>query len=104
MAVLLELKLDIRNIHVRLDQHDKRFREADVRFERVENILITLQDGQDILVAQVNDLRQRVSHIDYRTEEMIETLNAVATAVDADAITIINHEQRLERIESTIAA
>ena len=35
-------------------------------------------------------------------DEVRETVNATAKAVDTDAITIINHESRIKRLEKTI--
>ncbi len=35
-------------------------------------------------------------------DEMRETLDAVAKAVDADSMTILNHENRITRLERSL--
>lgn len=96
IEVLSELKKDLQNDIQELSVS------SDVRLKRVDTILLNMQDGQDILSCQVRDVQERVTRLDVRTLDMQDTLFAVAAAVDADAITTIDHERRLQQIEGNL--
>ncbi len=64
----------------------------DARFDLVFRRLTTLQ-GQSKEIKAQQEADGEV------LDEVRETLNAVAKAVDADAMTIVNHESRISKLE-----
>lgn len=55
----------------------------------------------DDLAYRVTALEKRTSAVEETIEEVKVTLNGVARAVDKDAVTVLDHERRISRIEKT---
>jgi uncharacterized protein YdcH (DUF465 family) len=80
--------------------------------KRFNMVLAELQKNDtrfDLVFRQLGSVRQEIKEIRETQkadgevlDEMRETLDAVAKAVDADAITVINHENRIKRLEKII--
>ncbi len=68
----------------------------DARFDLVYRQLTNLDN-------KVTEVQKQQSADGELLEEMQVTLNAVAKAVDADAMTIINHETRITKLEEVTA-
>lgn len=68
----------------------------DARFDLVYRQITSLHN-------EVSDIKKQQSADGELLEEMNVTLSAVAKAVDADAMTIINHEARITKLETAIA-
>jgi hypothetical protein len=64
----------------------------------------TLQKGVEGLKDEVRILGTRVGGLEVKFEEFGEELSAVARAVDRDAVTLIDHERRITRLEKTEGA
>ncbi|HEV8666448.1 MAG TPA: hypothetical protein VN665_01190 [Candidatus Paceibacterota bacterium] len=75
-------------VFTELKKNDARF---DLAYRQLTNLDNKITDVQKTQTADGELL-----------EEMQTTLNAVAKAVDADAMTIINHEARITKLEPAV--
>jgi len=75
-------------VFTELKRNDTRF---DLVFRQLHNIDQRTKDIQDTQTADGEVM-----------DEMRETLDAVAKAVDADSMTILNHENRITRLERSL--
>ena len=74
------------------------------------DVLEAVQSGFTKMEERFDDLGYRVTAVEKRTgavettlEEMKETLDGVARAVDKDAVTIIDHTRRIVHLEEISA-
>ncbi|MDO8624395.1 MAG: hypothetical protein Q7R54_03510 [bacterium] len=76
-------------------------------FERMERGFSVLHEGQEQIKEQLSEraggLERRMSSVEDKLEDISDTLDGVARAVDKDAITALDHERRIRRLEKTHA-
>ncbi|RJQ35223.1 hypothetical protein C4568_01225 [Candidatus Parcubacteria bacterium] len=54
-------------------------------------------------VREIKETMATKDYVDQKTGEVIREVRAISKAVDKDAVTIINHEKRITRIEKRFA-
>lgn len=64
--------------------------------KRIEGRLDGIDNRLDAIDTRIGAVERRVGAVEIKMEDMQETLDAVARAVDADAVTLINHERRIK--------
>lgn len=75
------------------------FQKVDERFEKVDEQFAKIDGQFEELGYRVTALEKRTGAIEITLEDMRETLNGVARAVDKDALTIIDHKRRIVHLE-----
>ena len=76
-------------VFTELKKNDSRF---DLMFRQLSSIKDEVRD--------IKDQQQADGEV---LDEVRETLTAVAKAVDADAVTVLNHEVRIKKLEKAVA-
>ncbi|HVX90372.1 MAG TPA: hypothetical protein VHC20_01920 [Candidatus Paceibacterota bacterium] len=72
-------------------------------FTRVEKSIEVLHEGQENLKERVGVLEGTVGKLVVKVDEMSDALDGLARAVDKDAVTLVNHEGRIARLEKAAA-
>ena len=75
------------------------FAKVDDRFDKVESRLDRVEGGINDVGYRVMMLEKRTGSLEIAVEDMNETLNGVARAVDKDAVAILDHERRIRHLE-----
>lgn len=78
---------------------DDRFDRVESRLDKVENRLNRVEGGINDVGYRVTALEKRTGSLEIAVEDMNETLNGVARAVDKDAVAILDHERRIRHPE-----
>jgi len=78
---------------------DDEFAQVSERFEKIERGVRALQTGQENLTERVGDVHRRVVNLEYRVEDVRESLADIIKAEEKDAEATINHEHRISHLE-----
>ena len=79
------------------------FERVEHRLDGIDQHLVVLDERLDNVEDSVRGLTRRVGSLEEKVDDMQETLEGIGRAVDKDAITILDHEQRIVRLESARA-
>ena len=79
------------------------FQHMEARFDGVENRLGGVEGRLGEVEQELRGVSRRVGSLEEKVEDMDETLSAVAKAVDKDAVTILDHERRIVKLEKVRA-
>ena len=90
--VLGAVQLGFSKVDDRFDKVDDRFSKVDIRFDKIEGSL-------DDLGYRVTALEKRTGSLENAVEDMKETLDGVARAVDKDTLVVLDHGRRIRRLE-----
>lgn len=71
------------------------------RLDRIAHTLAVLHEGQGQIQEGTRDLKGRMGRVEEKLEDAREILDGVARAVDKDAVTVLDHERRIRRLEKT---
>jgi hypothetical protein len=83
----------------RLDKIDNRLDKVDGRLDKHDGLIGLLIIGQDNLLSETREVKQRVIHHEDSMEEVQYSLGVLTKAEEKDAEATINHELRLQSLE-----
>lgn len=70
-------------------------------FAKVDDKLGSMDVQFDEVKYRITALEKRTGSLEDSVEDMKDTLNGVARAVDKDALVIMNHERRIRHLEKS---
>jgi hypothetical protein len=65
--------------------------------------ILTMKSILQDLVAAVQELTHRMGKVEMRLGDVEERLDGIERAIDKDAVTIVDHERRIRRLEGARA-
>ncbi|MBU1755007.1 hypothetical protein KKH81_01870 [Patescibacteria group bacterium] len=95
-------------VDARFDQINERFRAVDVRFDAIDRkfdaLFEYMQKQFAFLLETMNEgfdrLSVRATKAELRLEDVEERTGIAERAIDTDAVTIVDHEHRITRLEA----
>ena len=82
---------------------EKKFEGVEKRLDRLEIRQSTHDSRMERVEVEIRGMSRRLGAVEVELGDVHETVNAIADAVDKDALTIINHEKRIGRLEAVSA-
>ncbi|MBU0750424.1 hypothetical protein KKH15_02815 [Patescibacteria group bacterium] len=98
----MEERLDARfeRIETRLDSMDTKFDRIDTRLNSMDQKIDVLANNALDTNSSIVSINTKLSELDIRTLDMQESIEILVTAQERDSFTLIDHENRIQVLES----